>query len=175
MAYLELTLNTSRSQLGFLSPLDLELAAAVVDIFYVVCLRDELRLRPSVGQSLSARIPRSSYPRRNVITREYDVEIKVINFSNPLTIGAFLKNITVGTAQRILDRTIFYNQERDRRAIHNDIERQKLITQKLNNVQKAVAVRKKLINSGFSEEDATKVIGSVLLDEGATLKITQGR
>ena len=172
MAYLELTLNTSHLQLGFLSPLDLEIASAVVDIFYTTCLRQELLVRSGLRPEFSGPIPRSILPRRNVITREYDAKIEVINFSNPLTIGVLLRNITVQTAQRILDRTLFYTQERERRTIDNDIACQHLIDLKLKNVQKAAEVRKKLISSGFSEEDAARAIGKVLFDENLTLKIT---
>jgi len=102
----------------------------------------------------------------------YEIKIEVISFSNPLGIGAFLQNVTVGTAQRILERTLFYSQERDRREINNNIARQTLIDLKLRNVQKAAAVRKKLISQGLSEDDATKAIGSLLNDEGASLRIT---
>jgi hypothetical protein len=171
MAYIKFELNTSASPLGFLSPLDLELASAVIDTFYLTCLRRELASRFS-GGSIQSPISRSTYPRRNVIMSNYEIKIEVISFSNPLGIGAFLQNVTVGTAQRILERTLFYSQERDRREINNNIARQTLIDLKLRNVQKAAAVRKKLISQGLSEDDATKAIGSLLNDEGASLRIT---
>ena len=103
---------------------------------------------------------------------DYSAEIEVVQFRNPLEISAFFKNISMRTARWVLDRTIFYQQERDKREIANEISRQKLLEMKLTNAGKAVVTRRKLIRGGLSEEEATRLLGNLLSDQQASARIT---
>ncbi|MGP0057705.1 MAG: hypothetical protein ACLPID_00240 [Beijerinckiaceae bacterium] len=154
MARLRISVNTSGSKLGFLSPADLEILSAFVDIFYLTCLRQE---RATIGAPPSL---------RNILS-DYDVQIEFIEFHNPLQIGAFLRNISHRTACSILNRTVFYQEERDRRQIENQISRQRLVEMTMKNAVKAVDTRKKLIKGGLSEEQATRIMASILHSQQA--------
>ncbi|MGO4836491.1 hypothetical protein AB4144_30030, partial [Rhizobiaceae sp. 2RAB30] len=86
MALVKVSMNTLKSPLGELVPLDVQLNSLCLDLFLLACL-DEVNEKPYFG---------------------YRVAIKEIRYSNPFDIVALLKAIPVGVADFVLQRTLFY-------------------------------------------------------------------
>jgi hypothetical protein len=149
MATLRLIINTRASPLGFI-PLDAEIAAGVVDLFYLTCLGKEYH-----SISLDA----------------YEAEIQYLHYSNPLEVAAFFRNIGVRTAKSILDRTIFFKEAKDARAIANDKARQELIAMRIDNATRLAQARKKILATGMDEEAVAQLLGDISHDMAVTLQI----
>ncbi|MFK0691581.1 hypothetical protein ACFX5Q_25760 [Mesorhizobium sp. IMUNJ 23033] len=139
--------------MGELLPLDVELNVSALELFYLGC-------------SGYADIGRFSVygPSRGVV-------IQHIRYSNPFDIVGLLKDVPKGIADFILDRTLFYRQEAQRRDLANAKSQEEIISLKLDNVEKARHLRKQFIEDGGSSEIVTQALGEILSDQGANVKV----
>ncbi|RWM13551.1 MAG: hypothetical protein EOR73_28545 [Mesorhizobium sp.] len=135
-------MDTKNSPLGELLPLDVQLNASALELFYLGCLDYE-----QAGRFSSHR------PSEGVV-------IQRIRYSNPFDIIGLLKDVPKGIADFVLDRTLFYRQEVERRNLANDRSREEIISLKLDNAEKASHLRKQFIkDGGFSEPQRKLWVG----------------
>jgi hypothetical protein len=154
----------------------LEIISTIVDLFYFACLRAHIEGDPIVYRGIG-NFPSGapSFPTRMRLLAEYDAEIEVIQFHNPLEVGAFFRNVSERTANWVLERTLFYREERERRQLQNEISRQRLIDMKLKNAEKAVSLRKKLIKGGLPADEAAELLGNLISDQQARIRVDGAR
>jgi hypothetical protein len=145
MASVELKIDSQNLINKQLTPLDVELAAITIDIFYLICVRKEHF---------------SSDP-----LAKYEVELQRISYNTPLTLLAYFKNVSVGTAKHVFEMITYYPQEKEKRELAN-------AEKKLDLLEKARALRKRLIKDGIPSDEATKMIAEVLATHKATLEIS---
>jgi hypothetical protein len=150
MAVLSIGIDTKSSELGWLAPIDVEIAGAIADVFYLIC---RARNFPHAGLS------------------RYDAEVFEIEFSNPLGLKVLFKDIPPAIATWVLDRTIFYTERKRGLAIENEKRSQEVLDLKIKNAAKLSKLRKQLIKDGLSVEEAAKVLAAVVSDQGASLQI----
>lgn len=157
MAVVHITMNTRRSPAGVLLPQDVELNILALELFYYAC---------------AALLQEGdNYPLADIGT---DVVVDQIGLSNPFDIWAFLKSIPAGVAREVLDRTVFYRAELDRRDAETGKLRQGVVSDKLDNLRKANEVRKELIASGGDPDDVTRQLAEILRDQSATIDVYDG-
>jgi hypothetical protein len=145
MATLELKVEASQQPNGRLTPLDIELAAITVDIFYLVCVQKDH------GQS-------------NLVVK-YEAEIRRITYNSPLSILAYFKNVSVETAKHVFEMITYYPQEKERRELAN-------ADKKLDLLEKARALRKRFIKDGLSSDEAGRLIAEVLATHKSKIAIS---
>ncbi len=151
MAHILISMNTKLSPLGELLPLDVELNSLALELFNFACLTQTRGQNKPLG-------------------RAYEIAITEIRYSNPFDISAVLKAVTKELADFVLNRTIFYPQEVDRRLIDNEKSREDVVSRKLDNLERAYELRKKFINEGGGTEDAVQALEGILTDQNATIK-----
>ncbi len=151
--------DTKRSSLGFFSALDMQLNAAIVDCFYIVCLRTEY----------------GSKERPLIYFNQYGLATEAIKFSNPFDRWGMLRNVSKGVTESVLDRTIFYHAEARKRTAEARSLEQDVVKKKLDNLAAAAKLRTELISNGICEEVATKTIASLLVDQEATIESNSRR
>jgi hypothetical protein len=153
MAIVKVSMDTSASPLHALSPIDLELISGTLDLLCLLSYQDR-------------------YERLTPFTiSEYSVSIDKIEFSSPLHIWATLRNISADTVRSVLDRTIWYKSERDRRELENQKLQQEVIELKLKNAERIVRTRRKLIRGGISEMAADRLLGHLLVDQSLSVEV----
>ena len=146
MATVELTLESSNLFNKQLTPIDSELAAVTVDLFYLACIEKE---RGSTSKYFA----------------EYSAELTKITYNSPLKLLAYFKNISASTAKRVFEMITYYPQEKEKRELANT-------EKKLDLLEKARALRKRLIKDGVGSDEATKLIAEILATHKSTLVIT---
>ena len=163
MGKIHLYHDTKRSELRFLSPLDLELNSAIIDLFYILCIQIE-------------DIERARPQRKFIYRMNYSLEIDILRFSNPFDIWGTLKNISKDTVQFALERTIFFQTElRKRNAEAKKIEtetedlQQNIIEKKLKNLSAIHELRKQFLADGIASDDAVRQIAVSLDDQRSSL------
>jgi hypothetical protein len=152
MAHVLIRMNTKLSPLGELVPLDVELNSLALGIFNFACLTQTLGQNRPLGRV------------------GYEIAITDIRYSNPFDISAVLKSVTKELADFILNRTIFYPQEGDRRLIENAKLREDVISRKLDDLERAYELRNKFINQGGGTEDAVQALEDILAVQNATIR-----
>jgi len=153
MAIIRVSMDTSLSFNGTLSPLALELISGTLDLLYFVCLRAQ-----------------RDFPSR-VSVSDYAIVIDEIEFSNPIDIWAYLKNVSPGTVRSILERTLFYRLEHERRTLENQKLQQEVIHLKLKNAERIPRARRKLIDGGLSERAAERLLGRLFADQALSIDV----
>jgi hypothetical protein len=158
MTQILLKSDTEATEFGHLTSIDLELNAAILELFYLACLSFEH------GESAA-----------KIYTCEYAGEIKTIACENPFnTLGSF-ENISKKSADWVLSRTLFHhdNQRRRARAAQENAKaeekHQSAIEKKLGNLDKAHALRRKLITDGADPDEVNRLVGGLLFDQRAKL------
>ena len=159
MAQVLLKSDTKTTEFGYLTPIDVELDAVVLELFYLACLIK--RYGPDAGK---------------VYRSHYEGEVKRVAYQNPFDLVGFFKNIPKDAAEIILSRTLFYRQECEKRQAEADKKKaeaqaahQSVIDEKLENLDKAHKLRQKMIKDGIDIEEASKLIGMLLVDQRAEL------
>ena len=159
MALVLFTSDTKTTEFGRLTPVDTELDSVVLDLFYLTCLFEEYG--PKAGA---------------VYRNHYEVVIEKLAYRNPFDVVALLKNVSKGSAEFILSRTLFYRQECQKREAEAEkkkaeaqAEHQSVISKKLDNLDKAHKLRQKMIKDGIDIEEASKIVGGLLVDQRAEL------
>jgi hypothetical protein len=159
MAQVLLKSDTKATDFGFLTPIDIELDSVILELFYLACLIKEYG--PKAG---------------DVYTYHYGGQVKRVTYQNPFDILGFFKNIPKHSAEFILSRTVFYKQECEKRQAEADKTKaeaeavgQTVIQKKLENLDRAHKLRKKMIKDGTDFEEAAKLVGGLLVDQRATL------
>ncbi|ENN89528.1 hypothetical protein RHSP_60559 [Rhizobium freirei PRF 81] len=154
MAVVNISMDTRKSLARALLPQDIELNILAIELFYYACAswhsKDFLRAADDIGVS---------------------VEVDQITFSNPFDIWAFFKSIPSGLATEVLDRTVYYRTEVERRAAEAAKARQSVISDKLDNLRKANELRAELLSSGTDPDEVTRLLAQILSDQGATLEV----
>ncbi|TBY68962.1 hypothetical protein E0H51_31635 [Rhizobium leguminosarum bv. viciae] len=154
MAVVNIRMDTRNSVAKALLPQDVELNILAIELFYYACTSWHLsgfqRAADDIGVS---------------------VEIDQITLSNPFDIWAFFKSIPVGLAAEVLDRTLYYRVEIERRSAEAAKVRQSLISDKLDNLRKANELRNELLSSGTDPDEVTRLLAQILSDQGATLEV----
>ncbi|TAW06640.1 hypothetical protein ELI25_29690 (plasmid) [Rhizobium ruizarguesonis] len=157
MAVVNITMDTRKSLASALLPQDIELNILAIELFYYACAswrsKGFQRAADDIGVS---------------------VEIDQITFSNPFDIWAFFKSIPVGLAVEVLDRTLYYRTEIERRSAEAAKVRQSVISDKLDNLRKANEIRNELLSAGTDPEEITHLLAQILSDQGATLEVRDG-
>jgi hypothetical protein len=153
MAVVLVSMDTSLSPSVPFSPVGLELISGTLDLLYFVCLRAQTGLL------------------HRVLIEGYAVEIDRIDFSNPIHLWAFFKNVSSGTVHSILDRTVYYRLERERRTLENQKLRQEVIALQLKNAERIPRARRKLIEGGLSEKAAERLLGRLIADQSLTIEV----
>lgn len=151
MAIIEVIYDSKKSWTGELSAPDIQIAALIVDVFYIASWKRE------VGK---------------VKLAEYDARIDEVRFRNPLNILATLKNVSKASADWVLQRTLFYKQECDRRDAQNEKSRQEVFEHKIKNAEKLIKLRKQILDGGLDSEEAASILGSLMSDNGMQLKLS---
>jgi hypothetical protein len=147
MAVLRLSIDSSLLRAGTLSPASLEVISGTLDLLYFTCLREE-----------------GGFP-SPIVLSDYSAQIDHITYSNPLDIWATLKNVSGNTVRAILDRTLFYKLERERRALENLKLQQEVIDLTLKNAERIARTRRKLIQSGVSQTATDRLLGRLIADQ----------
>jgi hypothetical protein len=145
MATVELKVDSSYQPNNVLTPVDLELAAITIDIFCLVCTQKEL------GST--------------ELLAKYQPELKRVSYNSPLALLAYLKNVSVETAKHVFETVTYYTQEKEKRELAN-------AEKKLDLLEKARAIRKRLIEDGFSSDEATRLIADVLVAHNSRVAIS---
>ncbi len=146
MATVELKLDSSDLLGKQLVPVDIELAAITIDLFYLTCIQKE---HLSIGEYLE----------------KNGVELKEASYNSPLRLLAYFKNVSVETAKHVFEMITYYPQEKERRELANT-------EKKLDLLEKARALRKRLIKDGVPSDEATRMISEVLATHKAKLAIS---
>jgi hypothetical protein len=165
--------DTRATEFQRLTAIDAELDALILELVYLGCLGFEY------GSTAGM-----------IYLYEYSAEIETISYQNPYDIVALLKNIPKKTADFFLNRTIFYQQEVAKREaeaekIKAEAEKtraqaektraeaeeknQSAMEKKLKNLDRGFALRTKMIKGGFDPEEASELVGGLLLDQRAKL------
>lgn len=148
VARIQITYDSKEGGVGELLPIDIALCGQLLDIFYLTCLiRQEIR------------------------PDEYQIRIDRVSYSNPFDILAFLKNVSKETAKFVLDRTIFYKQERERLELSNELLREDVIAKRIDNMSKINQLRKDLQQENVPVEQSAEQMARILADQRATLQI----
>jgi hypothetical protein len=158
MTQILLKSNTKTTEFGHLTSIDLELNAAILELFYLACLSFEH------GQSAA-----------HIYVSEYGGEIKSIAYENPFDVLGSFENISKKSADWVLSRTLFHHDNQKRRARvdqENTIAEEKhqpAIEKKLGNLDKAHSLRRKLITDGADPDEVNRLVGGLLFDQRAKL------
>lgn len=159
MARVLLRSDTRATEFGHLTSIDLELNSVILELVYLACLLNEHGSR--VGK---------------IYLFEYGVEIESVAYQNPYSVIAFFKNVSKQSVDWVLDRTLFYSEEKQKRQATVSLEaakaeekHQSVIQKKLENLDKAHKLRSKMIKDGIDPSEANHLIGGLLLDQRATL------
>jgi len=141
-----------------LTSIDLELNAVILELVYLACLSFEH------GESAA-----------KMYTCEYAGEIKSLDFGSPLNVLGSFENITKKSADWVLSRTLFYHDNQRRRAKADqenakaEEQHQSAIEKKLGSLDKAHALRRKLITDGADPDEVNRLVGGLLFDQRAKL------
>lgn len=162
MGKIHLHYDTKSSELGHLTPIDLELNSLIIDLVYLAAVCYEGK--------------RYGHSSEKMYIHDYGGEVVEVQFKNPLDIWALFKNLTQVPVDWVLQRAVFYEEEKAKRHAEAEIlgvkvehERQTTIEKKLKNISAAHDLRKKMIKDGVDPEEATKLIGGLLFDQRARL------
>jgi hypothetical protein len=151
--------DTKKSSLGLYTALDMQLNAAIVDCFYIICLRTQYGPKLGVSNYLY----------------DHGFATEAVKFSNPFDWWAMLRNVTKDVTEATLNRTIFYQAESRKRNAEAESVEQDVIKKKLENLTALNKLRQDLVQTGVGEEEATKAIASFLNDQKATLESNSKR
>jgi hypothetical protein len=158
MTQILLKSDTKTTEFGHLTSIDLELNAAILELAYLACLSFEH------GESAA-----------KIYTREYAGEIKSIVCENPFNAVGSYENISKKSADWVLSRALFYHDNQRRRAKADqenttaEEKQQQAIEKKLGNLEKAHALRRKLITDGADPDEINRLVGGLLFDQRAKL------
>ncbi len=118
MPVIGIRIDTRRSPGKALLPADLALSGQILEVIYALALNEQSRwtseyemtvaVEDEGDDSLSAG-PKPPSP----------LTIKVVRFSNPFDVVGFVRGITKPMIDAILDRTLYYKQEVQRRELEN--------------------------------------------------------
>ncbi|GAB1717282.1 MAG: hypothetical protein NTAFB05_23240 [Nitrobacter sp.] len=158
MTQILLKSDTKATEFGHLTSIDLELNAVILELVYLACLSFEH------GESAA-----------HIYVSEYGGEIKSIDRENPFNALGSFENISKKSADWVLSRTLFYhdNQRRRARADQENTKaegkHQPAIEKKLGNLDKAHALRRKMITDGADPDELNRLVGGLLFDQRAKL------
>jgi hypothetical protein len=154
MTQILLKSNTQTTEFGHLTSIDLELNAVILELVYLACLSFEH------GESAA-----------RIYTGEYAGEIKSIDSENPFNALGSFENILKKSADWVLSRTLFHHDNHRRRAKANqeNTKAESAIEKKLGNLDKAHALRRKLITDGADPDEVNRLVGGLLFDQCAKL------
>lgn len=154
MAVVNIRMDTRNSVAGVLLPQDIELNILAIELFYYAC---------ASWQAVNFR--------RGIEDIGTSVIVDQITFSNPFDIWAFFKSIPVGVAGEVLNRTLYYRTEIERRTAEAAKVRQSVISDKLDNLRKANQIRNELLSTGTDPDEVTHLLAQILSEQGATLQV----
>jgi hypothetical protein len=150
--------NTKTTEFGHLTSIDLELNAVILELFYLACLSFEH------GPSAA-----------HMYVSEYSGEVKSIAHENLFDVLGSFENISKNSADWVLSRALFYHDNQRRRAMADqektkaEDKQQSVIEKNLGNLDKAHALRRKLIKDGADPDEVNRLIGGMLFDQRAKL------
>jgi hypothetical protein len=145
MATVELKVDPYNLRDKQLTPVDAELSAITIDLFYLACLLKEGGAKEYL--------------------ESYGAELKSINYNSPLRFVAYLKNVSVSTAKHVFEMIAYYPQEKEKRELANT-------EKKLDILEKARSLRRRMIKDGIPSDEATRMIAELLATHKTTLVIT---
>jgi hypothetical protein len=158
MTQILLKSNTKAAAFGHLTSIDLELNAVILELAYLACLSFEH------GPSAS-----------KIYVSEYGGEIKSIVHDNPFDVLGSFENISKKSRDWVLSRALFYHDNHRRRAMADpekakaEEQHQSIIEKKLGNLDKAHALRAKLIKDGADPDELNRLVGGLLFEQRAKL------
>ncbi|MEH6951573.1 hypothetical protein V4R08_09540 [Nitrobacter sp. NHB1] len=158
MTQILLKSDTKTTEFGHLTSIDLELNAVILELFYLACLSFEHG--PSAAK---------------IYAFEYAGEIKSIDCENSFNALGSFENISKKSADWVLSRTLFYHDNQRRRAKADpenakvEEKHQLAIEKKLDNLDKAHSLRRKLITDGADPDEVNRLVGGLLFDQRAKL------
>jgi hypothetical protein len=147
MATLEVILDPEMQRKGELGPLDAELAFTLIDIFYLLCAIET----KSSGLYL----------------HHYGALLEEITYASPLDVVAYLKNIPLDVAKKVLDRVLFYSEEKEKRLLENESLSLDNAKRRLEIIDAARELRNHLVSDGIKPDDAAKMLGGLLSHQQA--------
>ena len=145
MATLEVILDPEIQRKGELGPLDTELLFAIIDLFYFLCV---IKTNGKMGSQ--------------VYLHHYGILLEQVKYSSPFDVVAFLKNISLETAKGVLDRVLFYSEEKEKKSLENESLSLDNAKKKLELIRAAHDLREQLVADGVDPEIATKQLGRLL-------------
>jgi hypothetical protein len=154
LATIGIRIDTSKSELGYLHPYDVELSS--VSLTCLGLITTSIFFREDHFLSLL----RSD-------SDDFSFRVSGISYTNPLDLWGVIKSLPKEAVRAVLDRTIFHKTEKQRREIENDVRKEDVVGKKLENLEKAIALRGALLKDGVDPDDAMKIIGGILDDQKA--------
>lgn len=155
MAAFGIRLDTEKSLLKKLHPRDPELHSLILETINLIILKIEFGDKASHFYQYE--------------WEAYGLQLAGIRYTNPFDIWGTIKGISRDTGLAVLERTLFYKKEAERRELENQLTRQDIISRKLDNIEKADALRKRLLDGGQDPDEAMRVVGEILADQHAKL------
>jgi hypothetical protein len=148
MATLEVILDPEKQRKGELGPLDAELVFAIIDLFYFLCL---IKAKGKNG--------------KDHYLHDYGILLQQVKYSSPLDVVAYLKNISLETAKGVLDRVLFYSEEKEKKSLENESLSLDNAKKKLELIRAAHDLRNNLVADGVDPEIATEQLGRLLAQQ----------
>jgi hypothetical protein len=158
MTQILLKSDTKTTEFGHLTSIDLELNAIILELVYLACLSFEH------GPSAA-----------HIYVSEYGGEVKSIACESPFNALGSFENVSKKSADWVLSRALFYHDNQRRRAKADqenakaEEKHQPAIEKKLGNLDKAHALRRKLITDGADPDEVNRLVGGLLFDQRAKL------
>jgi hypothetical protein len=154
MAVIHLWMDTRRSKFQALLPQDLELNALALELFYHAC-RNWSSPQPALDL-------------------QPGLIIDQISLTNPFDLWGYMRSVSLVLANEVLDRTLFYQTENERRRAEVGRIRQGEISDKLDNIRKANALRDELVARGADPIEVTKLLALIISDQEANIEVLHG-
>ena len=150
--------DTRKSTFGFLGAIDIQLNAAIVDCFYLLCLKNQYGPWKDAAE----------------YGREYGLETLSIEFSNPFEWKLLLRNVskfvTTKTAREIADRTIYFESESRKRLAQAELIEQDVVTKKIKNLERANKLRQQILRGNISSPKIEETLDRLMQSQQATLR-----
>jgi hypothetical protein len=111
-------IDTKRSTSKALLSTDLALSAQILEVIHTLALNEQQRWASEYEIMEAADVDETDVKSSHSTLRE-PLTIKVVRFSNPFDVIAFVKGVTKPMIDAVLDRVLFYKQEVQRRDLEN--------------------------------------------------------
>ena len=124
----------------------------------------------SVGDEDTFEVPHTFSVARGAIVRS-------ISYSNPFDLVAWIKGVPAGLIYDLVRKIATFQDERQKLEVEIASAAEDVIFKRLNNIEKVLEVRRKLISEGLADPEAFAVpeIGNILLSQGAIIGIAKKR